>query len=217
MKAPQIGTTGVDFPDDQLTDYFSRFNSIEVAISGQTDARRLAALTEAVPTSGSISVVAPSGALFDEDTAALDRFYQLIAPLEDRLGAVLHLVPDDFEYSPTKLALQLDRLPEGYRHVLQFRDSEWYKERLRNLLEERDLVFCLHDLTGHVSPEWVTGKFLYVRQHADSYTSDEIQQMGSRLARHLDRKRPIFSYFVGSQGHDATDAASQLTQRLDQP
>ena len=41
--------------------------------------------------------------------------------------------------------------------------------------------------------------------------------MSSRLDSHLEHKRLTYSYFLSGQATHATDAASQLASRLDQP
>ncbi len=210
----QIGTSNHGLTPEKLPDYFDRFPSIEVTLTGATDSALLATLIETVPTDGSISVIAPAGALLGDSNEA---FYGLIEPLEDRLGAVLHRIPEDFPYSPTKLAGHLDRLPEGYRHVIQFERSDWYKERTRNFLEERNLAFCLHDLAGRVAPEWITGDFLYVRYTAERYTSDEIYALAGRIDGHLSRGRAVYAYFLGRVHHNAAENARQFALRLDQP
>jgi len=59
----------------------------------------------------------------------------------------------------------VDFLPQGFDHVLEFRHPSWYVEEVRELLTGKDVGFCIHDMNGSASPEWVTGPSAYVRLH----------------------------------------------------
>src|SRR5205823_13851426 len=85
--------------------------------------------------------------------------------LGPRLGPVLYQLPPGWHVNLDRLRHFLALLPTDLTHVMEFRDPSWYADEVRAALAEHGVSFCVHDLRGQPSPDWVTGPAVYVRFH----------------------------------------------------
>jgi uncharacterized protein YecE (DUF72 family) len=106
-------------------------------------------------------------------------------------------------------------------HVVEFRDPSSYNDEVRNLLDEADVGFCIHDMRGSVCPNWVTGPLAYVRFHgaaeekyAGLYTEGQMREWAGRMRKLLAGGRDVYAYFNNDGGAHAIINARQLRDML---
>jgi uncharacterized protein YecE (DUF72 family) len=92
-------------------------------------------------------------------------FLRRIDALGDKLGPILFQLPPNWNFDPERLRSFLERLPEGYRFVFEFRDASWFDERAYEMLAAHGAAFCIYDLGGRLAPREVTTDWVYVRLH----------------------------------------------------
>jgi uncharacterized protein YecE (DUF72 family) len=95
----------------------------------------------------------------------LEAFLGRARELGPRLGPVLYQLPPRWRCDLGRLRDFIALLPRGPDHVFEFRDPSWYNDKVRGLLAETGMGFCVHDLRGSASPVWATGKVCYFRFH----------------------------------------------------
>ena len=90
--------------------------------------------------------------------------------LGPHLGPILYQLPP-WHCDIERLRDFLAALPDGFRHVLEFRDPSWYTEEVHRLLTQASVGFCIHDMKGVPCPQWVTAPFAYLRFHGPTNTA----------------------------------------------
>src|SRR5262249_50155662 len=78
----------------------------------------------------------------------LKKFLDRARLLEEHLGPILYQLPPHWRLNRERLESFLDLLPEDLQSVFEFRDQSWMVEEVFELLDERGVSFCAHDLPG---------------------------------------------------------------------
>src|SRR5688500_16455060 len=161
------------------------------------------------------------------------RFFDNARHLAPHLGPVLYQLPPGWPVNVERFEMFLQalasvkgglqagpRLRTGLRHVVEFRDTTWYDDRIFDLLRRYDAALCLHDMQGSATARMVVGPFIYVRFHhgtakyggryPDSRLDDWADWLAERAAEGLD----VFAYFNNDTGGHAPRDAVRLRDRL---
>ncbi|HUU28836.1 MAG TPA: DUF72 domain-containing protein [archaeon] len=150
----------------------------------------------------------------------LKNFFEVIRPLEKKLGPVLFQLPPGIKKDLLLLRDFLEKLPAGFCYAFEFRNNVWYEDDLFSLLDSAGIAFCIHDLPLRVSPCVVTGKFIYVRFHgaqqayASSYTNEELQTWAGRLKGYSKKGLDVYAYFNNDMQGYAVENAKTLKHFL---
>jgi uncharacterized protein YecE (DUF72 family) len=132
---------------------------------------------------------------------SLERFFRLVNLLKRRLGPVLYQLPPSLHKDLEKLNAFIISLPKRNHAVFEFRHDSWYDEETFDLLRERRVGFCAHDMAGKVSPRVITGSMVYVRFHgptgryAGNYTDDVLAEWADWLNEQRGNVGAIYAYF----------------------
>jgi uncharacterized protein YecE (DUF72 family) len=146
----------------------------------------------------------------------LDRLFTRMRPLAGRLGPVLYQLPPGWPIDLRRLEHFLQALPQGVRHVVEFRNSSWYADEVMGLLERYSVALCVHDMQGSATGRQRVGPFIYVRFHGATahygggYSDDRLagwaEWLGSQRAAGLD----VYAYFNNDIGGHAPRNAGTL-------
>jgi uncharacterized protein YecE (DUF72 family) len=150
-----------------------------------------------------------------KDTAEqVRRFFDVVGLFEDTLGPVLYQLPPSLHKDLGLLGDFLHLLPQRPKAVFEFRHESWYAQDTFDLLHERGVALCVHDMTGRESPRVVTGETVYVRFHGTSgrYAGNYPDAMLEEWARWLQDQAAtagaVYAYFnndvAGHAIHNAT-------------
>ena len=129
------------------------------------------------------------------------RFFEVMALLEEALGPVLYQLPPSLRKDLDLLGDFIALLPKRPRAVFEFRHPSWYEQGTFDLLNERGVVFCVHDMSGTESPRIVMGGMVYVRFHgtsgryAGNYTDAMLQEWADWLKGQTQDVSAIHAYF----------------------
>jgi len=114
----------------------------------------------------------------------------------------------------------VEGLPDGFRFVLEFRDPSWYDRRAFDILTDRGVALCIHDMDGSVAPKEITAEFVYVRLHGPQtysgrYDKQTLSGWAGAFSSWKRQGKDIFCYFNNdAQGH-APRNALELKQMLE--
>ncbi len=106
-----------------------------------------------------------------------------IAPLQERLGAVLFQLPPTLRVDAALLRDFLAVLPGHCRAALEVRHPSWYVDAVYSLLAEHDVALCTGDAEAQAdSPPFVaTAGWGYLRLRAPDYSNVDIARWAERV------------------------------------
>ncbi len=152
---------------------------------------------------------------------ALEKLLPRARLLGPHLGPVLYQLPPHWHCDLPRLRDFIGLLPPDLKHVFEFRDPSWYTDAVRSLLTDTGMSFCIHDLRGCGSPEWVTGPVVYVRFHgptktayAGRYGAGHLRRWAERLHEFRCAGRDVFAYFNNDEAGNAVVNARELRALL---
>jgi uncharacterized protein YecE (DUF72 family) len=151
----------------------------------------------------------------------LDRLFSRMRPLTRHLGPVLYQLPPGWKLDLGRLEHFLQVLPQGVRHVLEFREPSWYADGVSRLLERHRVSRCLHDMKGSATGMERVGPAVYVRFHGagGTYTGAYPEDRLARWAEWLNQQRrngaEVYAYFNNDVGGHAPRDAVTLRRLLE--
>jgi uncharacterized protein YecE (DUF72 family) len=144
--------------------------------------------------------------------------------LGPHLGPVLYQLPPNWRCDRERLRHFLQLLPFDITHVMEFRDPSWYTEAVRDLLTEYGVGFCIHDLRGVASPEWVTAPAVYIRFHgptarayAGGYSPSHLRRWARKIEGYRQAGHDVYAYFNNDEAGHAVFDAQTLRALLGEP
>jgi uncharacterized protein YecE (DUF72 family) len=131
----------------------------------------------------------------------LQNFISRVKLLKEHLGPILWQLPPRWHANPKRLEDFVCLLPTDLRHVFEFRDPDWFQERIRQILERYEMSFCIHDKSNVECPAWVTTDTVYVRFHGSEgnysgeYGKEMLLPWADRIQGWLEGGKTVFTYF----------------------
>ncbi len=211
---------------DWLTFYASRFDTVEINNSFYRLPERstFAAWARATPEDFLFAVKASRFLThlkkLKDPEAPLERLFDRLRGLGERLGPVLYQLPPRWKVNVERFRHFLEALPQGVRQVVEFRDPSWYVGEIRALLERHQVALCLHDKPGSTPKRERVGPFVYVRFHGSVGTPDDGYSTATlrRWATWLDAQRKdgvdVYAYFNNDVLAHAPRNAATLRRML---
>ncbi len=180
----RIGTSGYHYkhwrgpfyperfsPSKMLAFYTERFDTVELNNTFYQLPRKTAVAEWRASTPGNF-IFAAKGSRFithmkklKDPELALERFFEHIDGLGERLGPVVFQLPPFWDRDVERLKTFLAALPAGGRYAFEFRNPSWHSSEVYSLLENANAAFCPFDIAGVQSPILVTADLAYVRLH----------------------------------------------------
>jgi uncharacterized protein YecE (DUF72 family) len=152
----------------------------------------------------------------------LELFLGRARELGEHLGPVLFQLPPGWHADVARLRHFLSVLPSDLTHVVEFRDPTWYADDVRSALAEHGVGFCMHDLRGDPTPDWVTGRAVYVRFHgpttrayAGRYSLEQLRGWRRRIEGWQRAGHDVYAYFNNDDAGHAVTNARELRSLLD--
>ena len=120
----------------------------------------------------------------------LERLYEAIDPIREKLGAILFQLPPSLQFDPLVAEDFFRLLKRDFRYALEARHKSWFQDQALQLMESHNIAFCISDTAGRYPyHEAITADFLYIRLHgsrklyASCYSEEEIVQWAGKLRR----------------------------------
>lgn len=151
---------------------------------------------------------------------SLQRIYAPMLALGAKLGPALFQLPPQMSLDLPRLTDFLALLPDGRRHVVEFRHPSWYVEPVLAALAARDVALCISDHHHAPAPFLATASFAYVRGHgpggryAGAYPEATLQTWAEHIEAWRGEGRDVFAYFDNDIGCAAPGDAQRLKARL---
>jgi uncharacterized protein YecE (DUF72 family) len=151
------------------------------------------------------------------DSVAL--FYERVQHLGNKLAAVLWQLPPGLKSDRDLLLRFLELLPANPGPVLEFRNASWFTEEVFQVMQERGVALCIHDMPASSCPDIMVGPLLYMRFHGPlglyrgSYAPEYLAQ-AAKFARGLAEGRDLYAFFNNDFGGHAISNARQFRDCL---
>ena len=115
-------------------------------------------------------------------TGATRLMLEKVAAFEDRLGAVLFRMPEDFKKDLARLETFLKALPADTPTVFEFRHESWFDDEVLGLLRSHKRVLCVSDRDempmDHIDK---TADWGYVRLRRVKYSDADLKGWIKRI------------------------------------
>ena len=150
----------------------------------------------------------------------LNRFFEAIEVLRQKLGPILWQLPPNWELDYERLARFISCLPPYHRHAFEFRNASWNAPEVFDLLKGNNMAYCAFHLAGVQSPIERTADFMYVRLHGPggkyqgSYDDTALNGWADRIRHWAKDGQSVFLYFDNDQSGYAAGDALRLKSML---
>jgi len=150
----------------------------------------------------------------------LDRFFEGVGLLKKKLGPILYQLPPSMHKDLDVLETFIKLLPKKRLAVFEFRHKSWFSEDTYKLLDKFGIGFCVHDMSGIISPRIVTGDIIYIRFHGSTgryegnYSKSALQNWAKWLKERTKQVQSIYAYFNNDIDANAISNAKTLKELL---
>jgi len=132
---------------------------------------------------------------------AVDKFITRAKILDQKLGPLLYQLPPNMHRNDDLLESFLSTLPQGMKHVFEFRHQSWLEEKVFDILHKYNMGLCVFDMPSISCPLVATADFAYVRFHGSTglyfscYSDEELADWAKRLADLASNLKALYIYF----------------------
>ena len=140
--------------------------------------------------------------------------------LSEKLGPLLYQLPPNMHRDDERLESFLSILPQGMKHVFEFRHQSWLEEKVLAILHKYNAGFCIFDMPSLACPIVATADFAYVRFHGSTglysscYSDEELTDWAKRLADLAAELKAVYIYFNNDAEAFAVKNALTLRNNL---
>ncbi len=150
---------------------------------------------------------------------ALNRFYESLSPLEEKVGPILFQLPPTLGYQRSLIEDFLAQLDSTYLTTIEVRHASFHNQEFFDLLRRAGVALCISDTAGRYPSmvEEITAGFVYLRLHGSRelyrscYTDEELKAWAMKIKRW---RRLTFVYFDNDAEGWAPLNASRLREML---
>jgi uncharacterized protein YecE (DUF72 family) len=151
---------------------------------------------------------------------AVEKFSSRARILGKKLGPLLYQLPPNMHRNDRVLESFISALPEGARHVIEFRHPSWLEEGVFRTLHNYNVGLCVFDMPDFRCPVVATADFAYVRFHGSTglysscYSDEELTYWAKRLAGLSANLKAMYIYFNNDAEAYAVSNAKKLGEHL---
>lgn len=140
--------------------------------------------------------------------------------LGEKLGPVLFQLPPNMKCDRERLAQFLAMLSGRYRYTFEFRNADWYRPAIFELLADHDAALCISDHNAAPAPREATASFVYIRNHGasghyhGSYCEEALADWAKTIRRWRTQGRGVWCFFDNDVKSAAPCEAGRLLAML---
>ncbi len=147
----------------------------------------------------------------------IGRFLDRASRLGSSLGPILAQLPPRWHADPERLDDFLSASPPGFRWAVEFRDPDWLRDEVIDVLEDHGAALCIHDMFD-AHPLTLTTDWVYLRFHGaragGCYSHQFLTAQARRIDGWLGNGLDVFVYFNNDAHGYAVKNALQLQRYL---
>jgi uncharacterized protein YecE (DUF72 family) len=150
----------------------------------------------------------------------MDRIKEGWHELGDKRAILLVQLSPRFVCNYDRLAQFLDLLPDWMPTAMEFRHPSWHQDTIFNLLEQRQVAYCIMSGANLPCILRATASFVYVRLHGPdwhslyggSYSDDDLRWWADRIKEWTAQGKDVYVYFNNDIGGHAVWNALTLRE-----
>ncbi len=152
---------------------------------------------------------------------AVENFTSRAKILGEKLGPLLYQLPPNMHRNDEVLESFLSNLPQGMKHVLEFRHQSWLEGKAFEILRRYNVGLCVFDMPSFTCPLEMTADFAYIRFHGSDelysscYSDKELADWAKRLANLDINLKAVYIYFNNDAEGFAVRNAMTLRNHLE--
>lgn len=156
---------------------------------------------------------------------SMNKYFQRITPLKEKLGPILWQLPPNFMNTPEnqkRLKKFVTQIPDQLRHAVEFRHPSWFEAGTFALLEKHQVANVWLSSKRMPMDFSITSDLIYLRFHglergaAHDYTDHELKPWVEQLLKATREGIPAFVYFNNDLNTRAPFNAKRLMEMLGQ-
>jgi len=148
----------------------------------------------------------------------IGRFLERASRLESLLGPILVQLPPNWRADPDRLEAFLDAAPRENRWAVEFRDRDWLRKEIFDILRSHGAALCIHDMIDD-HPEEITADWVYLRFHGENYGGSYSRQFLSARAEQingwLEKRLDVYAFFNNDAQGYAVENARDLRRYVE--
>ncbi|MBU0579756.1 MAG: DUF72 domain-containing protein [Candidatus Margulisbacteria bacterium] len=147
----------------------------------------------------------------------LDVFFEVIKHFKNKKGPILWQLPPSFKRDEKRLESFIKLLPKSYKHAFEFRNPEWFRDSVYELLNKYKCAFVIYDMPGLKTPDIITADFAYIRFHGATslygtkYTNKFLNEWYKKIKK-WKKVKDVYIYFNNDTNAAAIENAQFLKQ-----
>jgi len=152
---------------------------------------------------------------------AVGKFISRAKLLKEKLGPLLYQLPPNMHRNDEVLESFMSSLPQGFKHVFEFRHQSWFEDRVLETLHKYNVGFCIFDMPHLDCPLVATADFAYIRFHGSTelysscYSDEELAHWAKKLKDLATNLKEVYIYFNNDAGAFAVKNAMTLGNYLE--
>jgi len=153
-----------------------------------------------------------------EAQESVEKLFDGAKELKEKLGPFLFQLPPGRKADAARLINFTNNLPDKFRYVFEFRNDTWWNNDVLEILNDRNLAFCIYELGDLITPKEITADFIYIRLHGPGgkYKGDYDQNTLSEWADFIcdwnKKNKDVYCYFDNDQKGYAPKNALELKE-----
>jgi uncharacterized protein YecE (DUF72 family) len=211
-----------DVPQKRFLEHYAkRLNAVEINYTFRRNpsATTLESWVQATPEGFSFSIKAHQRithiAKLKDAREPTEFFLRSLEPLRQahRLGVLLFQLPPYLRCEVALLADFLTVLPDGLRYAFEFRHASWQSDAVYQVLEKRNVCYCLAESEKLEPPDVITADFVYFRLRKPEYTPEDREAIAAKTKALLAAGKSVFLFFKHEDTPDGALYAEEMLQK----
>jgi uncharacterized protein YecE (DUF72 family) len=154
----------------------------------------------------------------------IEKFCRSVALLKNKLALILLQLPPSLPYDPALLKKALLAFDDPTRVVVEFRNSLWFTDEVKEMLTEIGCIYCAADSPNTKLLSWVTSPIAYIRLHGRTkwfdyrYTLVELKEVVKIIKEmKANGAKTIYILFNNDYYTYAIENAASLRKLINKP
>jgi uncharacterized protein YecE (DUF72 family) len=157
-----------------------------------------------------------------EPEEPVKKFFESAEALKEKTGPILFQLPPGWKYNDGRFKEFLSVLPKNYKYTFEFRNETWWNDEVLSLLKDNNAAFCMFELAGVRTPQFLTADFAYIRLHGPggkyqgSYNDDVLRSWANDFLSWDKTIKEVYCYFDNDDSAFAVYNAMRLKELLEE-